>query len=306
MVLTVSFVLPGDRLVVTVACGSRFCWARSGSQNSANLTPAPGRQDHTTSPSASASLVCARCHRSQVFRPALRSPSRSTLPRPLHPAPYVRDDRETPLCVGRDGRTCRDDLPDGESGIFFEMGLDWANQIDPAQQIPFFAQIRKTAGGTNLTGRCRRALHVRTGQMAVGHYGVGAPRRWRQELRHLRHHHRVVLNNRTRLRLGQGLGRTHRRHPPAGVDQRRHHRVGDVIAGAEPAHDLRPAARRHAGVLIHRLIHDHLRRFHDARLSADGTFETCRMHRAMSEFEQSGKQMLALSSSQFDPKATFR
>jgi hypothetical protein len=30
------------------------------------------------------------------------------------------------------------------------------------------------------------------------------------------------------------------------------------------------------------------------------------MHRAMSEFEQSGKQMLALSSSQFDPKATFR
>ena len=24
------------------------------------------------------------------------------LPRPSHPEPYVRDDRETPLCVGRD------------------------------------------------------------------------------------------------------------------------------------------------------------------------------------------------------------
>ena len=24
-------------------------------------------------------------------------------PRPPHPLPYVRDDRETPLCVGRDG-----------------------------------------------------------------------------------------------------------------------------------------------------------------------------------------------------------
>jgi hypothetical protein len=34
--------------------------------------------------------------------------------------------------------------------------------------------------------------------------------------------------------------------------------------------------------------------------SVDGTFETCRLHRAMSEFEvQSGKHMLALSSSQF-------
>src|ERR1700732_2495188 len=27
----------------------------------------------------------------------------ASLPRPSHPAPNVRDDRETPLCVGRDG-----------------------------------------------------------------------------------------------------------------------------------------------------------------------------------------------------------
>ena len=45
----------------------------------ANLTPAKGRQDHTTSPSAHASFVC-RGHW-----------------RPSHPAPNVRDDREAPL-----------------------------------------------------------------------------------------------------------------------------------------------------------------------------------------------------------------
>ena len=30
--------------------------------------------------------------------------------RPPHPLPYVRDDRETPLCVGRDGERYRSDL----------------------------------------------------------------------------------------------------------------------------------------------------------------------------------------------------
>jgi hypothetical protein len=45
---------------------------------SANLTPASGRQDHTTSPSASAPFV------------------EPCWPRPPHPA-HVRDDRETPL-----------------------------------------------------------------------------------------------------------------------------------------------------------------------------------------------------------------
>jgi hypothetical protein len=44
---TVSFVLPGDRLVDTV----------TGEVTFANLTPAPRRQDHTTSPSASAPFV---------------------------------------------------------------------------------------------------------------------------------------------------------------------------------------------------------------------------------------------------------
>ena len=39
--------------------------------------------------------------------------------RPPHPAPDVRDDREPPLCGHGMARVCRDDLPDGQSGIFF-------------------------------------------------------------------------------------------------------------------------------------------------------------------------------------------
>jgi hypothetical protein len=49
-----------------------------------NLTPASGCQDHTTLPSADT------------------RPRQKRRPRPLHPAPNVRDDRETPLRERRD------------------------------------------------------------------------------------------------------------------------------------------------------------------------------------------------------------
>src|SRR5712664_2684215 len=51
------------------------------------LAPASERQDHTTSPSAATSFVRA------LF-------ARLTLPRPSHPVPNVRDDREPPLFSG--------------------------------------------------------------------------------------------------------------------------------------------------------------------------------------------------------------
>src|SRR5229473_3601939 len=73
--------LPGDRALLPPSSADR----------SANLTPASGRQDHTTSPSAKASFV--RAHFARL-----------TLPRPSHPAPNVRDDREAPLLWARDGR----------------------------------------------------------------------------------------------------------------------------------------------------------------------------------------------------------
>jgi hypothetical protein len=46
------------------------------------------------------------------------------MPRPLHPVPYVRDDRETPLCVGRDGERHAGDLRQTGTEIFLQKGLD--------------------------------------------------------------------------------------------------------------------------------------------------------------------------------------
>jgi hypothetical protein len=66
----------------------------------ANLAPASGRQDHTTSPSASV--------------PFVKGTSASTASRPA-----FRDERERPSCRVETGRACSGDLPDGLSGIFF-------------------------------------------------------------------------------------------------------------------------------------------------------------------------------------------
>jgi hypothetical protein len=44
--------------------------------------------------------------------------------RPPHPLPYVRDDRETPLCVGRDGEGYAGDLRRKGMKIFLRKGLD--------------------------------------------------------------------------------------------------------------------------------------------------------------------------------------
>jgi hypothetical protein len=61
------------------------CHRRSSdSLRPATLAPASERQDHTTSPSAGC-----------IIRP--RKELRLILPRPSHPKPNVRDDRETPL-----------------------------------------------------------------------------------------------------------------------------------------------------------------------------------------------------------------
>src|SRR6266849_1323983 len=74
------------------------------------LAPASERQDHTTSPSAAASFV--------------RAKLRLTLPRPSHPAPNVRDDRDTPLLWVRDSGNYKFDLGQSRSGIFLRQGVD--------------------------------------------------------------------------------------------------------------------------------------------------------------------------------------
>jgi len=71
----------------------------------ANLTPAPRRQDHTTSPYAS------------------HHPRQSWRPRPPQPVPTFVTMADAPL-LGTGWRQFSFDLPDGLSGKFFARGLD--------------------------------------------------------------------------------------------------------------------------------------------------------------------------------------
>jgi len=90
MVLTVSFVLSP---VTGLFCHrhqrinvlSKPGWA---DLNSANLTPASGRQDHTTSPYAATSLVRTLLIAHRPFaNPPCNPVAHKTLPRPPHPIP---------------------------------------------------------------------------------------------------------------------------------------------------------------------------------------------------------------------------
>jgi hypothetical protein len=120
MVLTVSFVLPGDRALLPPSFHGN---------NPRTLAPASGRQDHTTSPSTSA--------------PFVNAPPK----RPPHPASYVRDDRDTPLLRRRDSAKIATDLGYSESELFFQAGLDDPNQIEFARKIRVYvASDSKPAG----------------------------------------------------------------------------------------------------------------------------------------------------------------
>jgi hypothetical protein len=103
MVLTVSFVLSP---VIGLICHRRL-----QTLPSANLTPASRRQDHTTSPSASARFVkrAACVHR---------------IP------PRVRDDRDTPLVGAGRGELVEMICPTGKAKYFCGGGLDRLDQID--------------------------------------------------------------------------------------------------------------------------------------------------------------------------------
>jgi hypothetical protein len=91
---------PGDRL---------DCPRRLRARRTASLTPAPGGQDHTTSP-----CVSGRSSAHKV---------RCNPPRPPHPALNVRDDRDTPLYRGGRGGLkhyfCKN-----ERCLFLSEGLD--------------------------------------------------------------------------------------------------------------------------------------------------------------------------------------
>src|SRR3981189_3184197 len=103
MVLTVSFVLPGDRALLPPSpCGLKVLSSPvEPNEPPQDLTPASRRQDHTTSPYAATSLVRSLGDRSQAFRqPALQSRRAQNAAASTASAPRVRDDRDTPLWWG--------------------------------------------------------------------------------------------------------------------------------------------------------------------------------------------------------------
>src|SRR5882757_11197957 len=98
MVLTVSFVLPGDRALLPPSpCGLKVLSSPvEPNEPPQDLTPASRRQDHTTSPSASSAVVLHAANRSRrAIRPALASHAQHCCVHRI--PPRVRDDRDTPL-----------------------------------------------------------------------------------------------------------------------------------------------------------------------------------------------------------------
>jgi hypothetical protein len=89
------------------------------------LSTSNGCQDHTTSTSATMPFVLRADHRSRGFqaRPAT-STARATSLRPPHPAPTVRDDRDTPLANWDGMRKGNHKFLKNRSRIFFMRGLD--------------------------------------------------------------------------------------------------------------------------------------------------------------------------------------
>jgi hypothetical protein len=126
MVLTVSFALSS---VTGLSCHRRstdmvFVQARLGRLNLRELDTSvgvSGPHDFAVRNNISRPRAV---DRSQVHHPPCDPVARKTLPRPPHPVPYVRDDRETPLCVGRDTKSSRCDLGYVKTEIFLQTGLD--------------------------------------------------------------------------------------------------------------------------------------------------------------------------------------
>src|SRR5882724_11053913 len=116
--------LPGDRAVLPPSPTDMFLskpgWA---DLNSANLTPASGRQDHTTSPYAATSLVRALLIAHRPFaNPPCNPVARKTLPRPPHPHPA-----SVTIAIRPSGGVGRLEsiklfLPNGEAKYFSDRG----------------------------------------------------------------------------------------------------------------------------------------------------------------------------------------
>jgi hypothetical protein len=96
-------------------------------------------------------------HRSQVLRPALRSHRAQDAAASTAPRAYVRDDRETPLCVGRDAKSSRSDLGCVKTGIFLQRGLDMpVNELPDGQITPSHSSIAQLRDALPADAACVR------------------------------------------------------------------------------------------------------------------------------------------------------
>src|SRR5882757_9286463 len=126
MVLTVSFVLSPVTGLVCHRHQRIKVLSKPGraDSTSANLTPASGRQDHTTSPYASAPFVSSPFDCSRIpwrTRPASRCAPDTAASTASHPASVTIAIRPS---VGRDAKSSRGDLEGVETEIFLQRGLD--------------------------------------------------------------------------------------------------------------------------------------------------------------------------------------
>ena len=115
---------------------------RSGVLRLHRLDTSNGCQDHTALPYAIASLVW------RAFiahgKPPCDVPRATTLPRPPHPAPNVRDDGQRPSVRARDGGKYAGDLGRKKTELFLSGGLDRANHLESSRQIRIYAQGGRT------------------------------------------------------------------------------------------------------------------------------------------------------------------
>jgi hypothetical protein len=145
--------LPGDRALLPPSPGG-YVLSKPGRADSTppNLTPASGRQDHTTSPYAATSLVSSLCDRSQASstRPAI--PSRAKRCR-VHRIPSrVRDDHDTPLLWGGMARLIEMFLPIMEAKYFCKWGWTPLSTNRPTgksptrqrEHVPLVSQTRRS------------------------------------------------------------------------------------------------------------------------------------------------------------------
>ena len=127
-----------------------------------NLTPASRRQDHTTSPSAATSFVCAPVHRSRVGpRPAIPIARRRCRVHRI-PCPTSVTIAKRPSRVGRDGEGSTVDLGQARTKKFLRTGLDDPNHVDPVQQFRLCAHARwRTCALIRIPDSTRNSRHGR-------------------------------------------------------------------------------------------------------------------------------------------------